>query len=282
MGKRKSFEETFEALEFVSHQDGETKLTYPIIETHCHLDYLKSLPQSEIIEKSFSIGIEKIITITVNPSNLQTVLDIARVNENIFCTQGIHPHDAKEYNDEVGNIIKSNAKDKNVKAIGEIGLDYYYEHSPRDKQRQAFKQQLEIAVELDLPVVIHSRDADDDTLEILRDYAPKLLRKGVIHSYTSGIELAQFAIDSDFKLGFNGIISFNAAENVREILKMTPAKNILLETDAPFLTPVPHRGKENTPYYLPFVASKLLEVKEMQASELLPVILKNSKELFDI
>lgn len=252
----------------------------PIIETHCHLDYLKSFEISEIIEKSKEVGIEKIVTIAVEPGNLDRVIEIAKDNENVYCTQGIHPHDARLWTDEVDKKIYSQATfEKNV-AIGEIGLDYHYDNSPREKQREVFDRQLAMASELDLPVVIHSRDAEEDTKAILKNHLNGLNKKGVIHSFTSSIDLAEFAIENDFYLGFNGIITFKSADNVREAVKITPLNRLLLETDAPFLTPIPFRGRENAPFYLPFVAEKLAELKEVSVDELLPQVYSNSFSLF--
>lgn len=252
------------------------------IETHCHLDYLKAFPIEEILRKSKEAGLEKIITISVEPDNLDAVIEIANQYDDVYTTQGVHPHDASKITPEDLIKIKSQAKaHKKVLAIGEIGLDYHYNNSPQEVQRKMFEAQLTIAEELDLPVVIHTRDADEDTLSILKNHSKYLKRKGVIHSFTSGKVLAEYAISEGYKIGFNGIISFPKAENVREILELTPVENILLETDSPFLTPVPHRGKENGPYFLPFVAIKMAQVKKIDLNQMADIIYKNSLELFD-
>jgi TatD DNase family protein len=143
-----------------------------------------------------------------------------------------------------------------------------------------FEKQLELAVKHDLPVVIHTRDADEDTKSILREFAPHLKRKGVVHSFTSSLDLAEFVLENGFYLGFNGIITFKKAENVQEVVKVTPVDRILFETDSPFLTPVPHRGKENAPYYLPFVAAKIAELKGVDLEELKIQVIKNSLNCF--
>ncbi len=251
------------------------------IETHCHLDYLKQLPMDEIIKKSHEAGVEKIITISVEPDNLQSVIDIANSNEHVYCTQGIHPHDAKLASDEILKTIRENTlKEKKIVAIGEIGLDYHYNNSPQDVQKEYFIKQLELAIELNKPIVVHTRDADEDTIEILKTYAPRLKRKGVVHSFTSGPELAQAALDLGFYIGFNGIITFKNAENVRNIVRMTPVERILVETDSPFLTPVPHRGKENAPFYLPHIADKICEIKQMNLESFKKQVFQNSLDLF--
>ena len=252
----------------------------PLIETHCHLDYLKDRPLAETLEQCEKVNIEKVITISVEPNNLETVKELARQNENIYGTQGIHPHQAKTWSDEIEKTILTNATDEKIVAVGEIGLDFYYNNSPKEQQIVAFKRQMELATELELPVVIHSRDADIESIEILDSLAPHLTRKGVIHSFTSGPELAKNAINHGFYLGFNGIITFNSAENVREIVKMCPLERIILETDSPFLTPVPYRGRENAPFYLPFVAEKIAEIKEVPLEDVLKVTYQNSIDLF--
>lgn len=244
---------------------------------------LKAMSREEIVAKTALHNIEKMITISTSPENLDEVVSIAETFPQIYCTQGLHPHDGKEWNEEVKNHVLKNLKDKTKKkivAVGEIGLDYYYSKSPRDEQIAAFEEQLQIAVDFDLPVVIHTRDADEDTKAILKKFSPKLKRKGVVHSFTSGLELAQFAIDEGFYLGFNGIITFKNAENVRDALRIAPLERILLETDAPFLTPDPYRGIENAPYYLPFVAEKIAEVKNVPLETVLRQAYKNSIDLF--
>lgn len=255
-------------------------LGHPIIETHCHLDYLKERPLEETLAQAKAAGIERIITIAVSPSNLDTVMDLVTQDPMIWGTQGVHPHDAEQYDAAAEQAIRQNAVNERILAIGEIGLDYYYDNADRAVQRQVFEAQLQIAVDLNLPVVIHSREADEDTMAILANFESTLTRRGVIHSFTSGPELAQYAIDQGFQLGFNGICTFNAAENVRDIIRMTPVENIILETDAPYLTPVPYRGTENASFYLPFVAEKVAEVKNIELGDFLPQVYKNSEALF--
>jgi TatD DNase family protein len=253
---------------------------HPIIETHCHLDYLKENPLNVTLDNAKAVGVEKIITIAVSPDNLDTVMSLIGQDDMLWGTQGVHPHDAEKYTQETGEKIRIHALNERIVAIGEIGLDYFYDNADRTIQRQVFHEQLQIAADLDLPVVIHSRDADDDTIEILKRFETSLKRKGVIHSFTSGPELAQYAIDQGFCLGFNGICTFNTAENVRDIIRMTPLENIILETDAPFLTPVPYRGKENASCYLPFVAEKVADVKNIDVNAFLPMAYANSQALF--
>ena len=253
------------------------KFESPIFETHCHLDYLEEDELQATLDKSKEYGVDRIITIAVSPDNLEKVITIAEAHTEIYFTLGIHPHESKDYNTDVKNkIIELSAHKKNV-AIGEIGLDYHYDFSPRTKQLDAFCSQLDIAKSLNKPVVIHTREADQDTGKILEEYKGIT---GVVHSFTSSIELAQQAIDMGLYIGFNGIITFNSAQNVRDVLEITPLSQILLETDAPYLTPTPFRGQKNAPYYLPIIAQKVAEVKGLETEEVIKTCYKNSMDLF--
>ena len=252
----------------------------PIIETHCHLDYLDQADLEITLEKSRQVGIERIITIAVSAGNLESVMKLATSSANIWGTQGIHPHEAESYTPEVDAIIRRNAGHAKILAVGEIGLDYYYDHADRAVQRSVFEQQLQTAIELDLPVVIHTREADDDTRDILKNCSTSLTRKGVIHSFTSSLALAEFCLAEGFMLGFNGITTFNSADNVRQVVAATPMTQLLLETDAPYLTPVPYRGRPNAPYYLPFIAETLAAIKEVDVEVLLQQAYRNSLDVF--
>lgn len=250
------------------------------IETHCHLDYLKAEPLEEILKKIQEAGISKVVTIGVAAENLDKVQELSQIYPQVYFSQGIHPHDAKEATEIEFEKVISRSSEKKMVAVGEIGLDYHYNNSPPEIQRAVFERQLQIACDQDLPVIIHTRDADEDTKSILSNFSSSLKRKGVVHSFTSSMELAEFVLKEGFHLGFNGIITFKKAENVQEVVKITPKERILFETDSPFLTPVPHRGKENAPYYLPFVAAKIAELKNINLEELKVQVLANSFTCF--
>lgn len=252
-----------------------------IIETHCHLDYLKAQPLEETLRLASDVGVEKFITIGVDPQNLDGVLAIAEANASVYFSQGIHPHDSKEATEVEWEKIRSRAAHPKMVAVGEIGLDYYYNNSPPDVQKAAFRKQLEIAVSVNKPIIIHSRDSDDDMIAFLREFGPKLVRKGVVHSFSSGLALAQAALDCGFYLGFNGMITFPKAENVRDAVRMCSVDRILTETDSPFLTPVPHRGKENAPHQLPHVLAKLAELKQIPLEVMAQAACKNAHDLFN-
>ena len=255
----------------------------PLIDTHCHLDYLEKLPIPQIVQKALDNGVTKLITISVANDNLSIVRQLAKEYEFVFCCQGIHPHNAKEWEDnterEIVNYL-SQAKKHKIVAVGEIGLDFHYNHSDAKKQLDVFVRQMDLAGQYNLPVIIHSRQADCETIQVLND--SKLAKKGVIHSFTSGAELAKKALDCGMYIGLNGIITFKNANSVRDIAKMCPLEHILLETDAPFLTPAPFRGRENAPYYLPLVAQKLAEIKQISVDKVIEQTTINAQKLFAI
>lgn len=252
----------------------------PIAETHFHLDYLKEGSPDEILQAARNIGVERFMTISVQPDNMPTALQLAEQHPDVYATLGVHPHEAASYDDSTRAYLHTHAIHDKVVAIGEIGLDYYYDHCDQAVQRKAFCEQLEIAIETGLPVVIHTREADADTDAILREYAPQMPRKGVIHSFTSGIALARTAVELGFCLGINGIVTFNKADNVREVVADAPLERLLLETDAPYLTPVPYRGAENAPRFLPFIAERIAEVKGISVEEVLEQTWQNSLQTF--
>lgn len=251
----------------------------PIIETHCHLDYLTVQSTSDLIARCGELNIERLITIAVSEKNLSSVIELTEQHDAVFGTLGIHPHDADDFSDKVSTFIQNNATEKIV-AIGEIGLDYYYDNADRTIQRNAFEKQLQLACDLNLPIVVHTRDADEDTQAILSNFSSTLTRKGVIHSFTSGRGLAEYCLNEGFHLGFNGICTFKNAQNVRDIIAITPLDSTLLETDAPYLTPVPYRGKENAPVYLPFIAEQVAQVHGVDVETVLKQTYQNSLNVF--
>ena len=252
----------------------------PLIETHCHLDYLEQASTDEIVSRAGEVGIERLITIGVEPANLGAVRRLTETYPSVYGTQGVHPHQASLFDADADAEIVAHLGGAKIVAVGEIGLDYYYDNAPRSVQRSVFSRQLEIAAEHQLPVVIHTREAEADTAAILSEHAPQLSRKGVIHSFTSSVELAEQCLELGFYLGFNGIVTFRNADNVRAVVAATPPERILLETDSPYLTPVPYRGRENAPFYIPFVAEAVAQVKEREIGDLLATVYDNSRNVF--
>lgn len=244
------------------------------IDIHCHLDMLED--PKEAVSKAKKCGVEKIITISTNPASQKKVLDFAGSFPNVFCTLGIHPHDAKDFNIEVKKYILKNAHIKKCVAIGEIGLDYYYNHSEPSVQQKVFFEQLEMAQELNLPVQIHTRDAEKDTIDILKKFKPK----GVIHCFTGTQWLADEALSLGMNISFSGIVTFKKANEIQAVAKNTPIDRMHIETDAPFLAPVPMRGKKNVPANIPYIGGFLSTLKGIDTEELKKILWKNSISTF--
>jgi TatD DNase family protein len=195
-----------------------------------------------------------------------------------MCTLGIHPHEAKLFTPEIEAFLLREGAGKEVAAIGEIGLDYYYNHSEPEVQKKAFRRQMEIAEKLGLPVQIHTRDADGDTIEILKEFKGRV--RGILHCFTGTAHLAENALDMGFNLSISGVVTFKNADSLREIVKNAPLDRIHVETDAPFLTPAPFRGVKNTPQYVIFTARFVSELKGVPLAEFSRQMIKNAQKMF--
>lgn len=248
------------------------------IDMHCHLDRLEGGPDVAL-KLAHENGVEKIITIGTDPADLPVVLELAeKYAPDVFCTLGIHPHDGIKYTDEVGKFILENGPRPQVVAVGEIGLDYYYDQSPRAEQITAFEKQLAIAKELNLPVEIHTRDAEEDTVNILKKYKGDVT--GLIHCFTGTEWLAKEALDLGFNISISGVITFRNAQSLRDIVKnIIPLDRIHVETDAPFLSPVPMRGKTNTAAYVVHTAKAVADLKSVSLEKLSEQTKLNAKNL---
>jgi len=249
-----------------------------LIDTHCHLDYLK-LNLNELIIQCQNVGVQKLISISVDEANMKLVFDLIQKHTSVYGTLGIHPHEAKTWNHSIEDFIRTYYSHPKIVGFGEFGLDYYYMHSTKTEQRQVFEKQLELAAEFQMPIVIHSREAEQDTMDVILPFLPKL-PSVVFHSFSSSLPLAEFAIEHNCYLGFTGMITFKNADNIRAALALAPLNKIVIETDAPFLAPVPHRGKENTSVFLPFIAQKIAELKNIPLDELKKILWQNTFNLF--
>ena len=248
------------------------------IDLHAHLNFLDKTPK-DALDCAYQNAVKKIITIGTCPEDLPVVLELAqKFNPNVFCTLGIHPHDAKEYSDKVERYILDHLGDREVVAVAEIGLDYYYDHSPREIQRRVFRRQLQIAVEHNMPVQIHTRDAEQDTVDILSEFSGRL--KGVIHCFTGTQWLADEALKMGLNISISGVVTFKNAHSLREIVKTVPLERIHLETDAPFLAPVPQRGKKNEPAFVVHTAEFVANLKQIPIDILAQQTKKNALEVF--
>lgn len=252
-----------------------------IVDTHCHLDLIKQDPQS-LVNNALEAQVERMITITTNPHNLDVVNELTLKFAPVYGSQGIHPHEAKNHTPAAEEKIKKNCQENSkIVAIGEIGLDYHYLYSSKEEQHRAFISQFTLAEKLQLPVIIHTRDAEEDTWPILQAFASKVPAI-LVHSFTGSLAFAEKCWEHSFFMSFNGIITFKNAAQVREVACRAPSELLLVETDAPFLAPVPFRGKENQPAYTPHVLETLAQVRGCSVEDLAPIIRENTRKIFHI
>jgi len=255
-----------------------------LIDSHAHIQGKEYTGEAEaVIERARAAGVEKIITVGGAgdmSSNTEAVV-LADSFPNVYATVGMHPHDAKDVGAHELQTLKELATSPKVIAVGETGLDYYYSHSPHDVQRRVFGQFIHMARDTDLPIVVHERDAARDAAELLRAEGSAKLR-GVIHCFTGDYEAACAYLDLGFYLSFTGIITFKNAEPLREVVRKVPLEKMFVETDSPYLTPVPHRGRRNEPAFVRFVAETIAKVKGVELAEVARVTSENVKKLFRI
>ncbi len=248
------------------------------IDMHCHFPLMDQTPQ-QIIDDANQNDVQNMITIGTHPDDLKKSLEIAKeFFPKVACTLGIHPHDADKYTPEVEDFICKSATEIEVVAIGEIGLDYYYERSSRDIQKKVFEAQLNIAESLELPVQIHTRDAEDDTIAILQNFQGKI--RGDLHCFTGTQNLANKALDLGLDVSFSGIITFKNAKDLQQVALSLPLDCIHIETDSPFLTPMPHRGKKNTPSFLIHTGEFLAQLKQVDIIKLQDQLRYNALRTF--
>ena len=249
------------------------------IDIHTHLDRLEGGAEFAL-NLAKQNNVNKLITIGTEPEDLPVVLDLAKkYYPDVYCTIGVHPHEGVKYNDEVGKFLRENAGLPYVVAIGEIGLDYYYNQSPKEEQIHAFREQIKIAIDVGLPIEIHTRDAEPDTIEILKEFQGKVT--GVIHCFTGTEWLAREALALGFNISISGVVTFKNADSLRAIVRdVVPLDRLHVETDAPFLAPVPMRGKSNTSAYVVHTAKLVAELKGISVEELAKITTENAKKLF--
>ena len=252
-----------------------------LVDSHCHLDDEKfDVDRDATIARARAAGVERMMAIGTGtgPPDLEAALRLARDHEFIYATVGVHPHDAAKATPETFDHLAELAREPKVLAIGEIGLDYHYDFSPRDVQRRVFAQQLELAAHASKPIVIHTREAWDDTLALIREHG--LPSGGIMHCFTGGANEAGEALELGFCLSFGGILTFPKADDVRQAAAHTPEDRLLIETDSPYLAPVPHRGKRNEPAFLAETARRLAELRDIAPEDIARVTTGNFDRLF--
>ncbi|NKB56876.1 MAG: YchF/TatD family DNA exonuclease [Alphaproteobacteria bacterium] len=252
------------------------------VDSHCHLDYHeRDGDLDEVVARARRAGVGTLVTICTKMSNFETVCGIAERFDDVWCSLGVHPHEAGEEPIPTVDELVALAAHPKVVGIGETGLDYFYERSPRDAQQACLRVHIDAARETGLPLIVHARDADDDMIEILEEGYRNGPYPGLIHCFTSGPELAEKAIGIGFSISFSGIVTFKNAEDLRTVAKSVPEDRILIETDAPYLAPVPNRGKRNEPAYVVHVAEMLADVRGMETNTLADVTTGNFHRLFN-
>lgn len=252
----------------------------PLIDTHCHLE----MPQfdgdrEEVIGRAKEVGFEALITVGSDLEGTFKALKIAEQYDFIYASVGIHPHDAKDFSQQIYEDLKVMTENKKIVAIGETGLDYHYDHSPRDVQREVFRRHLTLAKETGLPVIVHSREAEEDTMAILNESG---IDRGVLHCFSGDAEMAEQAMSMGLAISIAGPVTFKKSAGLREIARIIPDDYLLVETDAPYLAPEPFRGKRNEPYYMRLTAEYIAQLRGISFEDLARITTLNAKRLFDI
>ena len=249
-----------------------------LIDTHCHIYYDKYKNDlEEVIERAIKNNISKIICVGVDLESSIQSINLAEKYDIIYATAGYHPHESKDANKQYIIELEQLLKHEKVVALGEIGLDFFYTHSDKKTQIKIFNEQLELAKSLNIPCIIHNRSSDKELIESLSNVK---VSKGVIHCFASNLELAKKLIKMNLYLSFTGLITF--VDELELVIKNIPLDKIMLETDSPYLTPIPHRGKRNEPYMVKYVAKKIAEIKQKPIEEIANITSSNAKVFFEI
>jgi TatD DNase family protein len=254
-----------------------------LIDSHCHLDFPDFAEErDEVIARAKRAGVARMVTISTRISRFDQIRAIAEAHDEVYCTVGVHPHQAAEEQGftSVAALVDLSRHPK-VVGIGETGLDYFYDNSPRDIQEAGFRIHAQACRETDLPIIVHTRDADDDTARILEQEGAGQGLRGVLHCFSSGRALAERALEMGFYISLSGIVTFRKSEELRDIVRSVPLDRILVETDAPFLAPMPKRGKRNEPAFVAHTAAVVAEVKGVSPEELAARTTENVLRLFN-
>lgn len=252
-----------------------------LVDSHCHLDFPDFAEErADIVARALAAGVGRMVTISTRVKRFQQILEITETFDEVFCSVGTHPHNAAEELDVTTDDLVRLAKHPKVVAIGETGLDYFYDKAPRDAQAQGFRAHIAAARQTVLPLVIHARNADDDMIAILQDETGKGAFPFILHCFSSGRRLAEVGVALGGYVSFSGILTFKNSAELREIAKIVPQDRLLVETDAPYLAPVPHRGKRNEPAYVAETAGVLAETIGVSREEIAQITTQNFFRLF--
>lgn len=253
-----------------------------LFDTHAHYnDKRFANDRDQIIRKVHEDGVSYIMNVSYNLPSLEHSVSLSKRYPYIYCAVGIHPHYSKEMNYEMLDKIRSLSENKKVVAIGEIGLDYYRDLSPRDIQKKWFEEQIDLAKKVKLPIIIHIRDANEDALNVLKEKNARDVG-GIIHSFSGDIKMAREVLDNNFYISVGGPVTYNNAKTLRDVVKFVPEDRLLIETDCPYLTPEPFRGKRNDSGFVKLVAQEIAHIKGKSFEEIADITTANAKRLFNI
>ena len=251
-----------------------------MIDSHCHLDHEPLLSNlNEVIKRSKDVGIKKLLTISTSVESFLRIKEIIKKDEIIYGTIGIHPHETERNSISSEQIVKYFNENKKIIGVGETGLDFYYNNSDKKKQISSFKKHIDAAIQLNTPIIVHSRNAENETLEIFKEYKDEKL-KILMHCFTGTKKFAEELMSFNTIFSASGIITFKNSTELQNTFKSIPIEKILIETDSPFLAPVPMRGKKNEPSFLAFTAEKLGEIKDLPKAEIIKITSNNFNQLF--
>ena len=251
-----------------------------LIDTHTHINCLEKITPEESVRNAIDSGVEILLVPSAAPADIDVIPELIKKYDNVYGMLGIHPEDAKNWDDGILDKIRKYSEDEKIIAIGEIGLDYYWDKKHIDIQKDIFIKQVQLANELHLPISVHDRDAHKDTFDILKEY--NKTSNVVLHCFSGSVEFSRECLKEGWYIALGGVVTFNSANKMKEVAKTVPLDRLLLETDAPYLTPVPFRGKENQPAYVKYVAEEIAKLRGISFEEVASATTDNAKRVFNL
>lgn len=251
-----------------------------MIDTHTHINCIEEISVEDIIKNALDNGVEKLIVPAAYPTDIEVVKELAQKYENVYGLLGVHPSEVKGWNDDLIDKIKEYSKSSKIVGIGEIGLDYYWDKSFNDLQKEVFIKQIKLANELNFSISVHDREAHKDTFDILTEYNKN--SAVVMHCFSGSVEFMKECVKQGWYIAIGGVVTFKKAIKMKEVAKEVPLDKLLLETDAPYLTPVPYRGKTNQPAYVKYVAEEIASIREISFEEVDEITTQNAKKVFSL
>ena len=251
-----------------------------LIDTHTHINCLEKITPEESVRNAIDSGVEILLVPSAAPADIDVIPELIKKYDNVYGMLGIHPEDAKNWDEGILDKIRKYSEDEKIIAIGEIGLDYYWDKKHIDIQKDIFIKQVQLANELHLPISVHDRDAHKDTFDILKEY--NKTSNVVLHCFSGSVEFSRECLKEGWYIALGGVVTFNSANKMKEVAKTVPLDRLLLETDAPYLTPVPFRGKENQPAYVKYVAEEIAKLRGISFEEVASATTDNAKRVFNL